>query len=367
VFINRHRQLLIFYRFQFTLVDQFSGYLPVIAPSGQPLIIDPTNDLNQNYRDIELQQLFTKLEKDEQILKVLQIPSYTKTIEIVEDLDPYDPPYQKNDGCWHIELLPKFNEYYVKIQNEPEYQEFTGKKPKKEVEKENKPKFSTAKYDRKALEKIWNILQEIEEKKQLGIEDSQIRIPFYIFTKNTQEDDRVFEERKTVLEKLKSLEALTNLHKVDAGDYFWAFSLTDKYNSIFNDFESQYKKVAEDYQEKHQKELAKVDDIIYEVKYSETREIFINNFLLAKPDFNRENEIVFSYVYSRPNQRISKLKIEKESKTRLLKNLPKIVENLGFTGDRKIFFDVSSEGILFRNPITKQKLEELGKKFLKLK
>ena len=35
-----------------------------ITPAGQPLIIDPTNDLNRKYRDIELKQLFVKLEKD---------------------------------------------------------------------------------------------------------------------------------------------------------------------------------------------------------------------------------------------------------------------------------------------------------------
>lgn len=101
----------------------------VLAPSGQPLIIDPTNDLNRKYRDIELKQLFTKLEKDEQILKVLQVPSGISRVEIVEDLDPYDPPYQQDDGCWHIELLPAFDDYFWKIQQEPEYQEFTGKKP----------------------------------------------------------------------------------------------------------------------------------------------------------------------------------------------------------------------------------------------
>lgn len=36
-----------------------------IAPIGQALIIDPTNDLNRNYTDAELLQLFTKLESDE--------------------------------------------------------------------------------------------------------------------------------------------------------------------------------------------------------------------------------------------------------------------------------------------------------------
>lgn len=100
-----------------------------IAPSGRPLIIDPMNDLNDKIRDVELTRLFTKLEKDEQILKVLQVPSGIKTIDIVEDLDPYDQPYEHDDGCWHIELLPAFDSYFLKIQQELEYQEFTGKKP----------------------------------------------------------------------------------------------------------------------------------------------------------------------------------------------------------------------------------------------
>lgn len=97
-----------------------------IAPSGQPLIIDPTNDLNRRIRDIELKQLFTKLEKDEKVLKILQVPSGISRVEIVEDLDPYD---HADDGCWHIELLPAFDKYFAKIRLEPEYQEFTGYKP----------------------------------------------------------------------------------------------------------------------------------------------------------------------------------------------------------------------------------------------
>lgn len=97
-----------------------------IAPSGQPLMVDPMNDLNDKIRDVELTQLFTKLEKDEQVLKVLKVPSRIKTIDIVEDLDPYD---HADDGYWHIELLPAFDNYFLKIQQEPEYQEFTGKKP----------------------------------------------------------------------------------------------------------------------------------------------------------------------------------------------------------------------------------------------
>lgn len=102
-----------------------------IAPSGQPLIIDPTNDLNRNYRDIELTQLFTKLEKDEQVLKVLQIPSRLQMIEMVDDPWEEQPTPEHNDGNYHIELLPAFDDYFLKIQNEQGYQEFTGKTPAK--------------------------------------------------------------------------------------------------------------------------------------------------------------------------------------------------------------------------------------------
>jgi len=94
-----------------------------ITPAGQPLIIDPTNNLNQNYRDIELVQLFTKLAKDEQVLKVLKVPNRVKNE--LEEFDPYD---HADDGCWHIELLSAFDSYFLKIQQEPEYQEYSGKK-----------------------------------------------------------------------------------------------------------------------------------------------------------------------------------------------------------------------------------------------
>lgn len=115
-----------------------------IAPSGQPLTIDRMNDLNNKIRDVELTRLFTKLEKDEQVLKVLKVPSRIKEIDIVEDLDPYD---RADDGCWHIELLPAFDGYFSKIQQEPEYQEFTGKKPASSPTKPNSNTLMT--YERK--------------------------------------------------------------------------------------------------------------------------------------------------------------------------------------------------------------------------
>lgn len=95
-----------------------------IAPSGQPLIIDPMNDLKDNIREVELSQLFTKLEKDEHVLKILKIPSRIKDLPNELDPDPYD---YSDDGCWHIKFLPGFDKYYLKIQLGREYQKFTGK------------------------------------------------------------------------------------------------------------------------------------------------------------------------------------------------------------------------------------------------
>lgn len=100
------------------------------SASGQPLKIDPMNDLYGKYQKEELSRIFAKLEQDDHILKVLKTPSGTKTIDFVEGIIPDEPVPENDDGLWHIELIqPAFNDYYSKIQQEPEYQEFTGKKP----------------------------------------------------------------------------------------------------------------------------------------------------------------------------------------------------------------------------------------------
>ena len=325
-----------------------------ITSAGQPLIIDPTNDLNRNYRDIELAQLFTKLAKDEQVLKVLKAPSRTREIDIVENLDPYD---YADDGCWHIELLPAFDDYYLKIKNEEEYQDFIGKKP---------PTQSKTKPERKALEKIWNVLQEIEVKREIGSENNPIRLACYL--SYGQGADDLYEIRKTILEKLQSLEAITGLHKGEAGAYlYWSFNLGNNYQRVYEEYRDWYKEAAEGYQQAKQMEEIAIKDPVYEVKYSEkTREILINNFLLANPDFDSENERVFTYLYTHPNQRIDLKQLEKYS-GRLTKTLHKIVENLGFTKNlKRVFFDVSKTGVRFRNPVTKKDLEELRIPYLKL-
>lgn len=97
----------------------------VLAPLGQPLKIHATHDLNNNYRGIELDQLFIKLEKDEKVLRVIKAGNRIKEVGSRYGLNEPD------DGSWHIELLPSFDDYFTRNQEEPEYQDFTGKTPKK--------------------------------------------------------------------------------------------------------------------------------------------------------------------------------------------------------------------------------------------
>ena len=99
------------------------------------------------------------------------------------------------------------------------------------------------------------------------------------------------------------------------------------------------------------------------ISYSESsREIILNNlFLIAKPDFDSENEQVFNYLYKNPNKPVGRGEIMEDLKISLTKDFHKIVENLKFKKDlRKAFFDISQDSIKFFNPVSKERLQELG-------
>ncbi len=153
------------------LIDAIDD-IRTITPSGRPLIIDPTNKLNRNYTDIELMQLFTKLEKDKQILKVLKIPHRIKQTDIVERLYPYG---YADDGCYHIELLPVFDEYFHNMQNEPEYQEFTGYIPPAKQAQSNESRIETL------YEKIAEVDEQIKIRREAwaNAQDTINKNPFY--------------------------------------------------------------------------------------------------------------------------------------------------------------------------------------------
>lgn len=108
-------------------------------------------------------------------------------------------------------------------------------------------------------------------------------------------------------------------------------------------------------------------DVVYEITYTKQRQILMNNAQIGRPDFNSENDLVFSFLYTHPNESFTIEQIEKAIGSKLNKSLHKIVENLGFEGDTKeVFISVSKNAIQFRNPITKKDLEEMKKMTIKL-
>lgn len=98
-------------------------------------------------------------------------------------------------------------------------------------------------------------------------------------------------------------------------------------------------------------------DILYKITYSEhTREIKLNEMVLANPQSDSKNVNFFEYVYLRPNTQIAVSDIEEASAMQLTDNIQDILRDLGFKGNiRKVFFPIATKAkIMFINPITKQ-------------
>lgn len=228
------------------------------------------------------------------------------------------------------------------------------------------------KYQRKALEKIWNLLQEIEERRQLTSPEDDIKLPYvppgFSGTKFALDD--AANSRTTIIKKLIHMDALMDFGNTEGIDGYIFFKVGPQYKIVFKMYEGQYKNASRDYiqTDKPEKEIV---DPVYEIKYSRNgRDITINNFVIARPQSFNENESAFFYIYKHPNQRILKKQIEafveQDLGKKLTKTIPKIIENLGFKGDfkRAFFDDVSVNGIYLRNPVKKADLNQKGIKYL---
>lgn len=165
----------------------------VLTPKGKPLLIDPVNNLNRQYRELELAQLFEKLQKDEQILRVIKTAKQEK-------MSTLPLPYRGLDHRYYaIVLLPRFDDYFSRIEQELEYQKFTGKKPQP---------MPVIQLNRQSLEKIWHILEEIETKRGITPAGGDVSIPSIHRSKvkNDKEAQEAADERFGILRKLESEE-----------------------------------------------------------------------------------------------------------------------------------------------------------------
>ena len=304
------------------------------------------------------------LDLDDTASILYQLQDEHRVIEIVSLANTKNPtgfdPYAEELDYFVIKVLDTFSNWkkrqIVDRQGEPE--RAAGK--------------MTARYERKAMEKVWGVLQEVEELRRISPGGLKPLRMLYIpsgFRGAQYELDRVVEQRSVVLKKLEGERAIIDLKHTDGIRGFWIFKLGINYKVIFDKYEVIYLKMAKEYEELQEKKQSTVEGAVYEIKYTEkTREILINNFLMSKPDFSGENDLVFSYVYQNPNRKIDREEIEEQLKMKLHKTFHKILENLGFVKDyKKAFFCVSKQDLLFRNPVTRKDLDELGIKYLSLK
>jgi len=100
---------------------------------------------------------------------------------------------------------------------------------------------------------------------------------------------------------------------------------------------------------------------VYEVTFR-NRKVRINGLVLSEPRYDSENEIVFNYIFSNPNRKISLNEIESKTGISIAKRIGVIVRDLGFKKDlKKMFFpDVSKTALRFVNPVTSLELRSRG-------
>jgi len=98
-----------------------------------------------------------------------------------------------------------------------------------------------------------------------------------------------------------------------------------------------------------------VSGIEYKIVFTDDRKVLLNGDIeLSSPHFNKENGIVFRYLYEHPNKTFTKSELEGILKIKIYKDFDIVVENLGFKkGLKQIFFDTSKDSIMFYNPARK--------------
>jgi len=88
---------------------------------------------------------------------------------------------------------------------------------------------------------------------------------------------------------------------------------------------------------------------------------------LKKMNYDTINEQIFDYFFKNSNRKITLDELQKSVDEPIKRSLPKIVNELGFSGDLlRIFFNVSKNAVEFRNPIRKSYLEKIGISKLKI-
>ena len=333
---------------------------------GQPVKVFVTkqSELVKKIIPQEVQELLLQLQDDEKILTIKEIPTDLKTGWEV-NIDKID--------YFLVEILDAFSDWLIRYR----------------MRQKSKPE----NLDWLNLLKALDVCSDIEQQLQIA-RTNYVSIPSFpypyigrfleLFPYDVVGTRKTYQQHcwEGVQYLIKEKAVFEAKHNGD--DTFGYGSIGIKVNlENFDDF---YTKIKQEFEKRKQK-ANKIDEkdvkdtpkqkttkkteekseVMYQITYTKQRQVLMNNAQISKPDFNSENDLVFSFLYENPNRRISREEIEKAVGGKLTKSLHKIVENLGFEGDTKeVFFSVSKNAIEFRNPIAKKDLEEMKKPLIRL-
>jgi hypothetical protein len=223
-------------------------------------------------------------------------------------------------------------------------------------------------------DKVWITIRDIEEASEIFIDGPPIKmeIPLLSHRRTNLIGDNASSgsARNDALLFLFQIEAIKLFHIKQRGqdDFVEIYPSPIEFNSFKKAMDSIYTPEIQPTIVPEEAGDALKEGIIYEIVYTQSREILVNNFLIGKPDFNGENDNVFGYLFKHPNVPVSLDDLGKVLGGKPPKKaLSKIVENLGFCGELKsIFFSVSKTTIMFKNPITRAHLATSKTSLLKL-
>jgi len=321
-----------------------------LTSDNEPVALHPLNDLNNHYSKMDFINLLNKLEKDNVARLLNSVPT--------------DQTY----GKYLVELLPSFDKYIKELEEDSEYLEWSGKKPKPEnyFSPERRVDFSKTKEENKDKYISVGQIQELMEMPK----DKRARIEKDSLTKDHLDDISNFQKNlmktakamKPRIEEMISKIKLPDLSRLMQTDTTVTFVPPANY-------EAQTVGLLKQLVEKQKEEDVKSDNkTVLTITYTSSRQVMLNSvFQLAKPSLNGTNDLVFGHLYKNAGKSFSKRQLETAIGQKITKTLHKIVENLGFKGDlARAFFSVSKNDIVFRNPISREELNDMGLGKIKL-
>lgn len=230
-------------------------------------------------------------------------------------------------------------------------------------------------------EKVWNTILDIEEKYQMNPKGCvRIPLPFPRGKLKASKHSDSGLARKESLDFLSNAKLIKHFQIDSLGtDEVISLGTTEGYVDVeldierLRDFKRRIEKnyLRRDIRDGHNQEMEgqrlipRSKDVVFEVRFNDAREVFVNNRRLAKLNFDSENDRILSYLFQNANKTFRVRDLSSKIGGGPIKRIHNFLDNLGFKGDlRKMFFSASKDSIRFHNPVTHERLHELGLSWL---